>query len=121
MELGPNVPHGFRHGAALDLAFLDCAGTAVDGFPPLRFGVSVHDIIKTGDETMGQECPVLNRQCRHFGDLFCGNAHIKKSNAMRILIKRWSYRRSQLQTKREFMLAHVAERELSCSHERNSP
>jgi len=75
MQLGANVPHGLCHRAALDPAFLYFAGTAVYDFPPPRFGVSVHDIVKAGDELMGKERPVLNRQRQHFGDLFSGNAH----------------------------------------------
>jgi hypothetical protein len=67
---------------ALDRALLDFAGTAVNDFAPLRFGVSVHDVVKTGDELMSQERPVLNRQRKHFGDFFSGNAHFKYPTAM---------------------------------------
>jgi hypothetical protein len=77
MELGANVPDGLRHGTATDLAFLDFAGTAVNGIAPLRFGVKIHDVVKTGDELMGQKGPILNRQSQHFGDFFSGNAHAR--------------------------------------------
>jgi hypothetical protein len=82
MELGANVPDGFRHGTATDLAFLDFAGSAVNGVAPLRLGIKVHDIIKTGDELMGQESPILNRQGQNFGDFFSGYAHARYSTAM---------------------------------------
>jgi queuine/archaeosine tRNA-ribosyltransferase len=82
MELGAKVPDGLRHRTATDLAFLDFAGTAVNGLAPLRFGVKVHDVIKTDDELMGQEGPILSRQGQHFGDFFSGNAHVRYFTAM---------------------------------------
>jgi hypothetical protein len=68
-------------GAALDTAFFDFVGTAVDDFPPLRFGIIVNDIVKTGDQMMCKESPVLHRQRQHFGYLFSGNAHIQQLTA----------------------------------------
>jgi len=77
MEFGANVPHRLRHGAALNLALLDFAGTAVDDVVPLRFGVNINDVVKAGNEFPGQESPVLNRQRKHFGNFFSSNAHVK--------------------------------------------
>ena len=82
MELGTNVLNSLRHRAALDLAVFDFAGTAVNGFAPLRFGVSIDNVVKTGDELMGQECPVLSRQREDFGDFFSGNAYARYPNAI---------------------------------------
>ena len=77
MELGANVPYGFRHRAASDFAFLDFTGAAVYDFLPLRFGVGVHGVVKAGDELAGQIRPVLLRQGQHFGDFFSGHAHAR--------------------------------------------
>jgi len=77
MELGAKVPDGLRHRTATDLAFLDFAGTAVNGVAPLRFGITVHYVVKTGNELMGEEGSILNRQGQHFGDFFSGHAHAR--------------------------------------------
>jgi hypothetical protein len=37
MELGANVPHGLFHRSAMNPAFLNFAGTAVNDFTPMRF------------------------------------------------------------------------------------
>jgi hypothetical protein len=76
MELGANVPDGFRHGTTLDLAFLNFTGTAVNGVAPLLFGVKIHDVIKAGDELMSQKGPILDRKGQHFSDFVSGNAHV---------------------------------------------
>jgi len=77
IQLGSNVPHGLRHRAAWYPALLDLAGAAFNNFAPLRFRVHVHNVVETGNELTGQECPILKRQRQHFGDFFSGNAHIK--------------------------------------------
>ena len=77
MELGANVPDGFRHRAANDFAFLDFTGAAVYDFLPLHFGIGVHSGVKAADELAGQIRPVLLRQRQHFGDFFSSHAHAR--------------------------------------------
>jgi len=77
MELGANVPDGFRHRTTSDFAFLDLTGAAVNNFLPLRFGVGIHGVVKAGNELAGQIRPVLLRQGQHFSDFFSGHAHAR--------------------------------------------
>jgi len=61
MELVANVPDGFLHRAALNFAFLDLSGTALNDLVPHRFGVRIHGAVEAGDELAGQIRPVLLR------------------------------------------------------------
>jgi hypothetical protein len=75
MELGANVPNGFFRRTASDLAFFDLAGPSVNDFLPSRFSVSVHGVVETGDESMGQIGPVLFWQSQRLGNFFSHSAH----------------------------------------------
>ena len=75
MELGTDALNGFVHRAATDFAPIDLAGTAVNHFLPLCFGVSIVLRVKAGNELASQVGPVLLWQCQHLGDFFSSNAH----------------------------------------------
>jgi hypothetical protein len=74
IQFGADVLHHFVHGTASDLAFFDFAGSAVNAFVPLRFGVGILLRIEAGDELMGQIRPVGRGEGQHFGNLFSADA-----------------------------------------------
>lgn len=75
MEPGLDVPDHLFLWPGIHLALGHLAGTPVNDFVPLRFGVRVHGVIQAGEELPGEERPVLFRQGQHFGHLFSSNAH----------------------------------------------
>jgi hypothetical protein len=79
MELVADVLDNLLSRAATGLAGLDFAGAPVNDFLPLRFGVSVHGVVETGDKLPGKERPFLFRQGRRFGHFLSRNAHAAKN------------------------------------------
>jgi hypothetical protein len=86
MELLPNTLDNLLHRTATDFALLDFTRAAVNDLDPLRFGVSIHSVVKAGDELAGKECPVLFREGQHLGDFLGSNAHEAKISAFTVAL-----------------------------------
>lgn len=78
MEIGLDVPDHLFLWPGIHPALGHLAGAPVNDFAPLRFGVSVNGVVKTGDELASQIRAVLLGQGQHFGHFLSSNAHATK-------------------------------------------